>query len=120
HRAASLDNSEVRVETKNFVSQLFVKTAHHANDDDEHRDAQSDSQHGNQSDDRYKGPFGPQIPEGKQQFERQPRHGGTLKGTEEGVNLSTKGCVMTSRGIFVFSRADEIVTFAAWKCFIEF
>ena len=64
----------MRVETQDLVPQLAVETAHDADDNDQHRDAQSDAQHGNQGDDRNERPLGPQIPQRQQQFKRQPRH----------------------------------------------
>ena len=49
-----------------------VEPGHDANHNDEHRHTQRDAQHGNQRDDRDERPFGPQISQRQQQFERQP------------------------------------------------
>ena len=62
------------IEAQDLLAQLGVEPAHDADDDDQHRDTQRDAQHGNQCDHRDERPFGPQVPQRQQQFERQPRH----------------------------------------------
>jgi hypothetical protein len=69
-----LNDFDMGVESKDSVAQLLIEAGHDADDDDEHGHSQGDAEDGNQGDDRNKRPFGPEIPQRKQQFERQTRH----------------------------------------------
>ncbi len=83
------DTVRCGVKTEDFFPQIVVEPAHDADDDDEHRHAQGDADDGDERDDGNKGPFGPQITQGQQEFKRQFRHGAQAKGAS--VRVSMKG-----------------------------
>jgi hypothetical protein len=57
----------VRVETEYFAAQFVVKSGHDGDDKDEDGDAESDAEHGDDADDRYKGPFWSEVSEGEEE-----------------------------------------------------
>jgi hypothetical protein len=65
----------VRAEAENLVAQLAVEAGHHADDDDEHGDAEHNAHHGDERDHGDERALGAQVTQGKKQLEWQPRHG---------------------------------------------
>ena len=57
----------------------MVEAAHHADDDDEHGDAERDAEDRDERDDGDERPFGPQVAQRQKQFKRQFRHGRSVK-----------------------------------------
>ena len=76
----------MRIEAEDGVAHLLIKAAHHADDDDEHRDAQRHAEHGNQGDDRNERALGPQVTQRQQQFKRESRHARKLDSRCVSVN----------------------------------
>ena len=115
HGLAARQDLDMGIEPEDLLLQLGVEPAHDADDDDQHRDAQRDAQHGNQSDHRDEGPFGPQVPQRQQQFERQPRHAPEARRRPRRVNESRRFPILPSTFTFRWSvvRSPSSVPFAA-------
>lgn len=79
-------NADMGIETEDAVAQFAVEPGHDTDDDDEDGHAEGDADDGDESDDRNKGAFRPQIAERQEQFEWQARHPGGQ------VNVRECGC----------------------------
>ncbi len=66
HALGGVDG-EVRIEAKNFAAEFVIESGHDGDDENEHGDAEGDSEDGDHADDGDERPFWSEVPEGEEE-----------------------------------------------------